>query len=137
MVKCPHCGYGTEKIYGCNHMTCSKCRKEWCWLCRGNYNDYHFNEWNFFGCPGAQDEDITPSCNIIRKLVLMFFMPLILLFGPIIYLMVYFCEHCIKDRCCSFLGFILFFFAFIFSITFGIILGALALSLLLVPIYLV
>ena len=25
VVKCPHCGFATEKDGGCNHMTCAKC----------------------------------------------------------------------------------------------------------------
>ena len=25
VLKCPNCGYGTEKIEGCNHMTCRIC----------------------------------------------------------------------------------------------------------------
>ena len=53
VVKCPKCGFGTEKIDGCNHMTCTKCRHEWCWLCRGNYSYNHFKTMNIFGCPGG------------------------------------------------------------------------------------
>jgi len=31
--RCPGCGTPTEKSGGCNHMTCTRCRYEWCWLC--------------------------------------------------------------------------------------------------------
>jgi hypothetical protein len=38
--KCPgkRCGYNIQKIDGCDHMTCSKCRYEFCWLCLADYN---------------------------------------------------------------------------------------------------
>jgi len=30
----PACsGIRTVKSSGCNHMTCSKCKASWCWLC--------------------------------------------------------------------------------------------------------
>ena len=32
--KCPKCGILTEKIGGCNHVTCSVCGIHWCWKCR-------------------------------------------------------------------------------------------------------
>lgn len=31
--KCPTCNYYTEKTEGCNHMTCKKCKTDYCWLC--------------------------------------------------------------------------------------------------------
>ena len=31
--KCPHCNIPTQKNDGCNHMSCTNCQKEWCWLC--------------------------------------------------------------------------------------------------------
>jgi hypothetical protein len=29
----PKCKAPTEKSKGCNHMTCSRCHQDWCWLC--------------------------------------------------------------------------------------------------------
>ena len=49
--KCPHCGIITEKSEGCNHITCSKCSYQWCWLCNGKYNVEHFREGK---CKGYQ-----------------------------------------------------------------------------------
>lgn len=36
--KCPGCKTNTEKNGGCNHMTCSRCRFEWCWICLIRWN---------------------------------------------------------------------------------------------------
>ena len=49
--KCPKCSIITEKNKGCNHITCSKCGYQWCWLCNKEYNINHFNEGK---CKGFQ-----------------------------------------------------------------------------------
>jgi hypothetical protein len=35
--QCPNCQAKIEKNGGCNHMTCSKCHYEFCWLCLKQY----------------------------------------------------------------------------------------------------
>ena len=42
--KCPKCSIIIEKNKGCNHITCTKCGYQWCWLCNKEYNANHFNE---------------------------------------------------------------------------------------------
>ncbi|KAF1990162.1 hypothetical protein K402DRAFT_325645 [Aulographum hederae CBS 113979] len=32
------CGWRIEKNDGCDHMTCSKCKSQYCWLCFADYN---------------------------------------------------------------------------------------------------
>ena len=49
--QCPRCKIYTEKNEGCNHMTCTECKYQWCWLCEGKYNEDHFNSGS---CNGLQ-----------------------------------------------------------------------------------
>jgi E3 ubiquitin-protein ligase RNF14 len=34
---CPKCNIPIEKNDGCDHMTCGKCKHEFCWLCLEDY----------------------------------------------------------------------------------------------------
>lgn len=36
-LDCPVCGVATEKHGGCRHVSCTRCRYEWCYLCTGPY----------------------------------------------------------------------------------------------------
>ena len=49
--QCPRCKIYTEKNEGCNHMTCTECKFQWCWLCEGEYNENHFSTGS---CNGLQ-----------------------------------------------------------------------------------
>lgn len=33
VVMCPKCKHGVQKIEGCDHMTCSRCKHGFCWVC--------------------------------------------------------------------------------------------------------
>jgi hypothetical protein len=83
VVKCPNCGFGTEKIDGCNHMTCAKCNYGWCWICRGKYRNGHFSELNIFGCPGGQFSENTWCQELALKLLILIGIPFILILGPV------------------------------------------------------
>ncbi|KAH9580086.1 IBR domain [Trypanosoma melophagium] len=43
---CPKCLVRTEKNHGCNHMTCSCCRHEYCWVCLGPWSEHNRNYYN-------------------------------------------------------------------------------------------
>ena len=49
--KCPNCSIITEKNSGCNHIICSKCNYQWCWLCNEEYTENHYNQGK---CKGFQ-----------------------------------------------------------------------------------
>jgi hypothetical protein len=41
---CPSCRFRVQKNLGCNHMTCSQCSYEWCWMCGKQYFPGHFEQ---------------------------------------------------------------------------------------------
>ena len=41
--RCPACRYPIEKNGGCPHMTCSLCRKEFCWFCRADWMGHNYS----------------------------------------------------------------------------------------------
>jgi hypothetical protein len=49
--RCPKCKIFTEKNEGCNHMTCTSCKYQWCWLCLGEYKYGHYDSGR---CSGQQ-----------------------------------------------------------------------------------
>ena len=51
---CPKCNSNIEKNQGCMHMTCGKCRYEFCWLCLGDYRN-HQKETGAYLCNSWED----------------------------------------------------------------------------------
>eukprot|EP00727_Mastigamoeba_balamuthi_P006430 m51a1_g2407 putative ubiquitin-protein ligase (716) ;mRNA; f:774107-776751 len=49
---CPKCKSSIEKNGGCNHMTCRKCKHEFCWVCHGDWKGHT----NFYSCNRYETE---------------------------------------------------------------------------------
>lgn len=47
---CPKCVSRIEKNQGCNHMTCQRCRYEFCWICMGDWNEHGANTGGYYKC---------------------------------------------------------------------------------------
>jgi hypothetical protein len=48
--RCPRCSTAIEKDEGCNHMTCRKCRHDFCWICMQDWSLHSNNTGGFFQC---------------------------------------------------------------------------------------
>jgi len=47
---CPRCSTPIEKDEGCNHMTCRKCRYDFCWICREPWKLHTQATGGYFQC---------------------------------------------------------------------------------------
>ena len=56
--ECPSCNVMTEKVSGCNHITCP-CGSHWCFQCRelSTYEEIYDHMGKVHGGMGLQDED--------------------------------------------------------------------------------
>jgi len=50
---CPKCKVPIQKSTGCDHMTCSRCRHQFCWPCLADYNAVarQGNHYHALTCP--------------------------------------------------------------------------------------
>jgi hypothetical protein len=48
--RCPRCSTPIEKDEGCNHMSCRKCRHEFCWICMREWSSHSQQTGGYFQC---------------------------------------------------------------------------------------
>lgn len=53
---CTKCHSRIEKNQGCNHMTCQRCKHEFCWICMGDWNDHGANTGGYYKCNKYDNE---------------------------------------------------------------------------------
>ena len=91
--RCPNCKYFVEKNEGCNHMTCSNCKYEWCWLCLQESLPGHYNAGG--KCEGLQFSNCqclsNRFCFFLYKFIfhILGILKLICLFPIVFYLFVF------------------------------------------------
>lgn len=52
--ECPKCSVNIEKDGGCNHMKCSSCKYEFCWICEGDWAPHGKS---FYQCTLYKNDD--------------------------------------------------------------------------------
>merc|ERR1712087_651957 len=48
--KCPKCLTRIERNHGCNHMVCTKCQFEFCWVCMGSWKEHGIGTGGYYRC---------------------------------------------------------------------------------------
>ena len=64
---CPKCYSRIEKNQGCNHMTCQRCKFEFCWICMGDWNDHGANTGGYYKCSRYRDSEEATSDSARAK----------------------------------------------------------------------
>ena len=106
--RCPKCKFFIEKNEGCNHITCTNCNYEFCWLCLGKYSSNHFD---LGQCAGLQYANCGFCSNRLFNFFYRFFMiilkciafAIVLPFAITFYIYYSFHHKCVHeyDDCCS------------------------------------
>mmetsp|Transcript_26262 Transcript_26262/g.29052 ORF Transcript_26262/g.29052 Transcript_26262/m.29052 type:complete len:509 (-) Transcript_26262:99-1625(-) len=70
---CPKCSSRIEKNQGCNHMTCQKCKHEFCWICMQDWSEHGANTGGYYKCnkfdtSGTDENDVSDAAKAKREL---------------------------------------------------------------------
>jgi hypothetical protein len=87
MSKCPKCKAMIMKQDGCQHMTCSICNYEWCWVCGLPYKSIvHYAVIGGLACEfiGLTHFKLSGACSIIMLILLTIFLPAIVYFFSVV-----------------------------------------------------
>jgi len=83
--ECPGCGIVVEKTQGCNHMTCTKCKTEFCYVCGADITgpDAVFEHYRNGDCQQFDfNLDNNPFFRLVRSMISLYmavlFLPMIL-----------------------------------------------------------
>ncbi|KAI1312250.1 hypothetical protein EDD11_003007 [Mortierella claussenii] len=71
--ECGQCQSTIEKNGGCNHMTCRKCKYEFCWICMGPWSEhgssyYNCNRFEETSSASARDQQARSRASLERYL---------------------------------------------------------------------
>ena len=78
--RCPRCRYLIEKNEGCNHMTCTNCKYEWCWICKGEYTPDHYDFGSkCFGLQYTSNRFSVRFCYTLKQIGMLFLILLIII----------------------------------------------------------
>jgi ariadne-1 len=61
---CPKCLSRIEKNQGCNHLTCQRCRHEFCWICMGDWNDHGANTGGYYKCNRYENGNLDNNSDL-------------------------------------------------------------------------
>ena len=64
---CPNCLVPIQRSDGCNHMTCSKCSHDFCWVCLGKWSIHGSSTGGYFDCYRYQSaRNVEKRLNLTR-----------------------------------------------------------------------